>query len=551
MKALQKPVATVMWASVLLVASMALLVPLYSDEIAMQMARSRFFVEGGHLLNLLPQCRDLSLSVPLSWYPGAAVNAVLYAGAGELGLRFRGIALYLVWLSILWTWAGRHPQTLLPRLSFQTFVLSLNLLGVVPLVLILARSEQLMVIALAAYCLMPLHGAVTRHDHLAMRWFKAVMFLILSSVFLLAHPKALFFAPVILVSCALVFRKGGWPWMAMLPIVGFMILQTFQHAQTIGQCANAPVVSQMLAQQTLDFRLLFSQPMNFVESALRNLVLAPGAVLDRVPVTTSFQSNWLPSIDAPEFAPVLLGFGKILKASLAAGGVFLVAFVLVRAASDLKRRELSAESLLGLALLMSLLVHASIYSVSIWHFYTPGLIVPALILLLMLAVRGSVVTAPWMRAGATAVACYGWGLALVSTAALAGLIAPELVRLAKADGYVISGQPLSTPVFLSADRRSDLRALAAQCGIHDGDPRLVVDGSGYFAFPRGRQPINVLYVSSYAFGADIGKQLPAFLKKIDSSGVIARCEYLPADLIGKAAAAGSMCCLSKAQLLQE
>jgi hypothetical protein len=551
MKALQKPIATVMWALVLLVASTALLVPLYSDEIAMQMARSRFFVEGGHLLNLLPQCRDLRLPVPLSWYPGAAVNAVLYAGAGELGLRFRGIALCLGWLSILWMWAGRHPQTLLPGLSFQAFVLSLNLLGVVPLVLILARSEQLMVIALATYCLMPLHGAVTRHDHVALRWLKAVVFLTLSSVFLQAHPKALFFAPIIMVSCALVFRKGGWPWMAMMPIIGFMLLQTFQHAQTIGQCANAPVVSQMLAQQTLDFRLLFSQPMNFVESALRNLFAAPGAVLDRVPVTTSFQSNWLPSIDARGFAAVLLGFGKILKASLAVGGVSLVSFVLVRGAFDLNRRNLGAESLLGLALLTSLLVHASIYSVAIWHFYTPGLIVPSLILLLMLAIRGSVVTAPWIRVGATAVACYGWGLALVSTAALLGLIAPTLVRLAKADDYVISGQPLSTPVFLSDDRRSGLQTLAAQCGIHDGDPRLVVDGSGYFAFQRGRQPINVLYVSSYAFGADIGNQLPAFLKKIDSSGVITRCEYLPPDLTGRALVAGSMCCLPKAQLLQE
>lgn len=551
MKAVDKLIVAIAWTSMLLLASMALLVPLYSDEVAMQMARSRFFVEDGHLLNLLPQCRELAASIPLSWYPGAAVNALLYAGADEFGLRLRGVGLCLVWFSILWVWAGRHPQGLLPRRGFQALVLSLNLLGVVPLVLNLARSEQLMVIALAAYCWMSLHATVTRHDPATVRWLKAVSFLILNSVFLLAHPKALFFFPLILVSCVLVFRQGGWSWMAMVPITGFMILQTFQHAQTIGQCTSAPLISQVLAQQTLDFRLLFSRPMSFVETALRNLIVAPGALVDRVPVTATFQSNWLPAIDAAGFEPAIQGFGTILKTSVLAGVVVLAASVPVRAAIQSTRRPLAAEMLLALALLASLLIHASIYSSSIWHFYTPGLIVPALTLLLMLTVGGTAVAASWIRTSATAVTWYMGSLAFLSMVMLAAFVAPPLVRAAKADDYVITGQLLSTPVLVGGDARTRLQALARQCGIRDGDPRLVVDGAGYFAFQHGRQPINVLYVSSVAFGADIGSQLPAFLKRIDSSGIISRCDYLPPGLVDKATVDGSTCCLSKSQLQQE
>src|SRR5688500_14571146 len=97
----------------------AMLIPIYSDEIAIQMARARFLIEGGALLNLFPQCRPLLAPIPASWYPGAVFNAIVYSGATGIGLRIRGIALCAAWLLLLWIWAGRHPQTLVPRQRFQ------------------------------------------------------------------------------------------------------------------------------------------------------------------------------------------------------------------------------------------------------------------------------------------------------------------------------------------------------------------------------------------------------------------------------------------------
>ncbi|RYE41778.1 MAG: hypothetical protein EOP24_35525 [Hyphomicrobiales bacterium] len=537
----------------ILVMVMAGLIPLYSDEVAMQMSRSRFFQEDAHLLNLLPQCRDLRVAIPSAWLPGAVFNAVLYSGATEWDLRLRGIALCLGWLAILWAWARRHPQRLMATHRFGLLVLSLNLVGVMPLVLVLARAEQLMVIALAFYCLWPFHFAIAPADRWPMRAGKAAGFVVLTSIFLLAHPKALFFAPVILLSGFFSFRPGGWRGTTVvLAVATAMIFQTFRQAQLIGQCSAAPLLSQMLAQQTLDFRLLFAQPGLFFDGAVHNLLAAPAAILNRVPLSVDFQSGWLPSIVDPAAPSWLAAFAFVLKWSLAAGALALVMATGVQSATAFKRKTFRPAPCLALGMLASLALHGALYSSSIWHFYTPGLIVPIFVLLLMLTTQGRADKTPaaWKLVLANAVSLYAAALALASMILLVYFVGPGLLGLTKLDRFDLPGQPLSTPLWLSTDRRQQLQHLAQQCKLADGDRRLVVDGSGYFMFQHGAEPIHVLYVSSYAMGADIGAALPSFMKKIDSSGLLARCEYLPPGMAGRAIAEGSMCCLSKAQLEQ-
>ena len=113
------------------------------------------------------------------------------------------------------------------------------------------------------------------------------------------------------------------------------------------------------------------------------------------------------------------------------------------------------------------------------------------------------------------------------------------------DEHVIPNQPLSTPVFLSSKRTEETLALAAQCGLKDGDERLVLDGEAYFQFQHGKGPINILYISDYAFGMDIGSKIPEFLRNLDSGGVLSRCEYLPKILREKSISSGKLCCVPK------
>lgn len=530
-------------------AAVAVLIPIYSDEIAIQMARARFFAEGGALLNLFPQCRALVAPIPASWYPGAVFNAIVYSGVTGLGLRIRGIALCVAWLGLLWIWAGRHPQPLIPRQRFQTLVLSFNLLGVLPFVHVLARSEQLLVLGLVAYCMLALFWPAKASDSLPLKGLKAAVLLLVGSVFLLTHPKALFFAPVILASTWLVFRDAGRLWMAgVMLVTGFAIFQSFQYAQLIASCPGAPEMAKVVAQQTLDFRLLATDKLAFFEEALGNLASSFGLVLDRVPATAAYQSNWLPSIQSDWMQPWLEGFGAVLKVSLYVLALLSLFAAILRFAMQLSNKRLDKEVLLGILMVAGLALHGMVYNGNAWHFYTPGLIVPVLVVLFLLALPASGTVSNWMRPVSSAFASYWMVLALVSMVLLLAIQTPGLLRIARAGDYVIVGQLLSTPAFVREDERERLSALARRCDIKDGDERLVLDGPAYLLFQHGRQPINVFYVSDFAFGMDIGKKLPEFLKEIGSGGILSRCEYLPKAMQDKSIRSENMCCVSKSDL---
>ena len=546
MARLARPVPFLLLAMAVATFMAGILVPVYTDEMALQMARSRLFAEGGELIKLLPQC-DYSLlaQVPLTWYPAAIVNAILYFGWSSAGLRILGIALGLAWLAVSWTWAGRHPQHLLPRRWFQALILSFSLLGVLPFVLVMARSEQLLALGLAAYCMFPLFWPARQDDSAPFVALKAFLFLLLTSVFLFAHPKALFFVPLVLVSAWLVFRSSSVFLKAgILLATGFAAYQTLQQARNISYCPQGPLISEILAQITLDFRLLASDRGAFFHQAWQNLSLSLDRILERVPATLTYQSSWLPAADA-QLGPLLSVFGGILRYSLFVLIVMVLIALLFQFVSQLAGKRLQAPTLLGATMAIGLVGHVIVYSHNFWHFYTPGMLVPAFVVLLLLTIPGGDPIRSSVRLLARSAAAIWVFLAFASMALLFYAVVPPLVTVAKLDPYDIPDQPLSWPILLEERRSEQLRALAGQCGIDSRSERLVLDGPAYFEFQSNRQPINVLYVSDYGFGKDLGNDIPAFLKRMDSDGVLSRCDYLPQVLKAKARSLGKMCCLPK------
>lgn len=522
------------------------LIPLYSDEIAVQMVRARFFIEHAQLLNLLPQCDSLLIPTPLSWYPGGTLNAIFYSGASEIGLRARGIALFLTWLTLLWIWAGRHPQVLLPQRGFQTLIISFNMLGVMPFVLLLARSEQLLVLSAIAFCMLPLIWPANTTDSNFSKLLKFVLFWSLTSVFFMAHPKALFFSPLVLVSGWLTFKKSNVFLKAGISaIVLFTVFDSLHYAQSFSKCPNAPLMAQTLAQHTLNFKLLSTDILSFGKAAWHNLFSSLTLILDRVPATSTYQSNWLPSTDNKSFDPFLIAFGHLLKFSLLISILLLLTCFLYRLASQIANKRIGASTFLALALAGGLGVHAAMYNVNAWHFYTPGLVIPLLLILLLLTLYDQTTINDRLRRTATIAASYWFLLALFSMAIILFTVTPQLIKIARMDEHVIPNQPLSTPVFSREKRAEEILGLAAQCDIKDRDERLVLDGEAYFQFQNGKSPVNILYISDYAFGMDIGSKIPEFLKKLNSGGVISRCEYLPKILRDRAITSGTLCCVSR------
>lgn len=534
---------------VVLVLCFGLLVPIYSDEVAIHMSKARFFLEGGQLVTLLPQCdTSPTTQVPLTWYPAAILYGFVYALPGGLGLRLTGIALGLSYLSLLWFWVGKLFQDEKWKNIFRALIIAINGLGVLPLILILARSEQVLVLSILLLCLFSIFWYTAETDSRRLKTLKVLAFLLLVSTFYYTHPKSLFFSPFVVIAAFYIFRKENlYAKAAIFSVIVFTAYQALQQTKNLN-CPGAPIVSKILSQVTIDFQLLSTNVLKFFEIGGNNILRSLGAVVGKLLFASSYQSVWLPGLDAPGLAKGVLFLNFAIGSSLILGAVCLLIMLLFQFARQLVRRQISREIALAMGLLCGLLVHGFVYNANSWHFYTPGLIVPIFTIMFLLVVPTGLTYTKFGGRVWYYVSCYAAALSLASIVCLSLLVFPPLLKAAQENKYIISGQPLSTSIFLEKNQKTDLMALASSCNISaDSSRRLVLDGTAYFQFKNHREPINVLYISEFGFGADIANKTKAFLNKIDSDGLISRCDYLPEALKGDVIKRGDMCCVSKFQ----
>ncbi len=534
---------------VVLVLCFGLLVPIYSDEIAIHMSRARFFLEGGQLVTLLPQCdTSPTIQVPLTWYPAAILYGFGYALPGGFGLRLTGIALGLNYLSLLWFWVGKLFQDEKWKNIFRALIIAINGLGVLPLILILTRSEQILVLSMLLFCLFSIFWCITKTDGKRLKTLKVLTFLLLISTFYYTHPKSLFFSPFVLIAAFYIFRKENlYAKAAILSAIVFAAYQALQQAKSL-DCPSAPIISKTLSRVTIDFQLLSTNALKFFEIGGDNISRSLDAVVGRLLFASSYQSAWLPGLEAPGLADGVLFLNFAIEKSLILGVACLLLMLLFQFARQLVRRQISREIALAVGLLGGLLVHGFVYNANSWHFYTPGLIIPIFTIMFLLVVPSGLTYKKFDERIWCYVSCYCVALSLASIVCLTLLVFPPLLKAAQENEYMISGQPLSTSIFLDKNQKTDLLTLASSCNISaDSSRRLVLDGTAYFQFKNQREPINVLYISEFGFGADIANRTKAFLNKIDSDGLISRCDYLPEALKGDAIKMGDMCCVSKLQ----
>lgn len=530
-----------------LVFCFGLLVPIYSDEVAIHMAKARFLLEGGRLITLLPQCEtSVTTQAPLTWYPAAILYSFIYALPGTLGLRLTGIALGLSYLSLLWFWIGKLFQDANSRNIVRTLVIATNGLGVLPLILILARSEQILVLSVILLCLFSTFWYTTEIDSIGVKVVKVLSFLLLVSTFYYTHPKSLFFSPFVAVAAFYIFRKENpYAKTAIFTALILTVFQSLQQAKNL-DCPGAPIVSKILSQVTIDFQLLSTSGLTFFETGLDNILRSLGAVVEKLLFASLYQSAWLPGLNTPGLENEVLYLNFAIEKTLIFGVIFLLIALLFRFARQLACQQISREIALAMGLFVGLLVHGFVYNFNSWHFYTPGLIIPIFTIIFLLVMPSSLTYKKFGERIWYYVSCCGVVLSLASIVCLSLLVLPPLLKAAQENKYMISGQPLSTPIFLDKNRKTDLLALASSCNISaDSSRRLVLDGTAYFQFKNQRQPINVLYISEFGFGVDVANKTKAFLNKIDSDGLISRCDYLPEALKAEAIKMGDMCCVSK------
>lgn len=76
-----------------------LLVPIYADEVSTKMTQATAFHHDGRMLTAIPQCLpEMTMPIPASWYPGAAVYQLLYSNLSPLMIRGSGVVIALMFV---------------------------------------------------------------------------------------------------------------------------------------------------------------------------------------------------------------------------------------------------------------------------------------------------------------------------------------------------------------------------------------------------------------------------------------------------------------------
>ena len=527
----------------LVVLGLGVFVPIYADEVSTKMTQATVFAEGGRLLTLIPQCvPKLTLELPLSWYPAAVLYQMIYYGQGPLAIRLTALVTAFSWLALL----ALGVKWVVPLRKYRIRLLAAMAavvgLGVVPFTLVLARSEQWLLLLLTGFVVFPLIAErVFRRDSRLGLPACFFVFCIATSLFFYTHPKAVFFLPIVFVSAYFGFRSRNNILLALSLLFSiFCAIQTIYFAKELFRCENAPILAAAFASQSTNLGMFTESPVGVIYELFNNLILAPPKIIRHLIFQKDYQSFWLPSVgDSEFFGPLVI----LVNAGIAVGlsVIYVMALVIPPAALfvAVARRRIEYRHYLVAALWVALVGHMAIYKV--WNFYSGGLVIGQMVLLLALGA----VEFCWHRWRLNWLLVALFSLFLSSAGVLVSTVVPRLLKATHSGGDGLPGQPLSVPIFDYQVHRDRVRLLANTCSIQgDGSRRLVVDYLTYFAFKDLREPMHLVYLSEGGFGSDLkGEAILSFLSKMESVGVIAQCTFLPTALKKDAKHDGNLCCV--------
>lgn len=532
--------------SLVLSLGLGLFVPLYTDEVATKFVQARFFAEGGKMLSLFPQCASgFILDTPISWYPAALIYSFLYSNLGPLGIRVSGVTTAYIWLGLLSYWAAMTIPVRQDRIRLLAGMAAVLGLGILPFTLVLARAEQWLVLLLTIYYMFP--AFAERAFRLETRLRAAIwliVFCIVTSLFYYTHAKAVFFLPVVIVSAVYFFGARHKVLLGLAVI--FTILcayQSVQVAKTIIRCEEAPILSGILASQTVNLSMLRESPETVLLVGVENLISAPEKITAHLIFQKDYQSGWLPPSGRGELSSLAKLANLVIKLVLQV--IFWLAVVIppIGIVFAVRRKKIGYGEYFIAALWIAFIGHLTIYRV--WNFYGGALAITLMVMLLSLCaalvfdVNGKSLVGKWSL---TTILTFS----LLSFSVLIFQISPKLFALATSTTDVLTGQPLSVKTFNFDSRRERLKLLAKSCDIQgDRAKRLVVDDLTYFVFENMRQPLHLIYLYDGGFGADVGgEKILSFLSGMESAGIIAQCTYISPVFSKIVVREGDFCCVN-------
>lgn len=531
--------------------AVAALSPLYTDELAWKMLQGRLHADGGQVLRLNPTCGPLGLGVPAPLLPFRLLDSAIFEGiSGPLTLRIAGVAQALAWLALtcwlLWARPAGAAAPAMDRRLGPLLALSAATLGVMPLLLVLNRPEQIMLVGLTVLVLPVLLGLRLPPGGAARDVAAGLCVLAGGGILITCHALSTLFWPLIVLflPCVVGRRVVAWPVAAML---GGLAIVTIRDFGVRGACADPALeliflqdsVMSAVALGKLGYFLLI-QLAFLLNDTLTTLLVGLSQFRDR------FTSDIFPPVQPA--AIWLLGRAMawgLLGAAIGGAAVFGSH---LRALRQREGARLPDRATLAVGVLWGLWGFSIVARVH-KNEYQAALLTP----LLCMAIAGSL----WVARAriAASLGAARWratcqsailglaALSVVSQAAFLAAFASAAASRWQAAGYT-PGQRFSVNLGGYAALRPKIVAAGALCGIDAGAPpaHLVVDELTYYVFQRGRQPILATYIDEKGWGRGI-QDIRATLAAIGAGGMVVGCQWVPGPLAGMARRSGELCCV--------
>ena len=518
----------------------AAMLPVYTDEIGWRL-QMRAAIDGVDIM-FNDLCGPGSLAEPAwfmwpaRWFSAAANMAF----ADPKFVRAAGVACAAVWLGLLLLISGRVQRDPERRIASQVVVLALASLGLLPLVIVMSRPEQPVLLAITSIVLVTLLPLRAGRERVG-AWAKVATILILTAIAVSYHLKGVLYSVVALTSLAVCARGRGTLLPRVTGGIAMLALVGSAAAYWVGRfrCPGDPAFAAQLARENMAAvaaaggntgdlllqALKGANPLNYVALA--------------IPTQTPM-SNWIPADLFPGYVTSISGL------FLLAG--WCTAFVLIAVALV---RHFKLAGWRGLGEPRVLIAGAIVACVLVWgasqlskNVYEAAHILP--ILLLACVLTWSLPAAAPSRLARGLPLLFATA-ALISQALVIGASAGPLYRAATASGYP-PGQPFSVAMGDYAAVERDIDRAMQGAGIETARPlkRLLVDDLTYLALQGHRLPLHRLGVLSVWTGSITDPV--AYLRSRSSDGIVVGCRYLPPEMRAAASRSGQICAISRAGL---
>jgi hypothetical protein len=543
---LEKMALTAIMILALVSFGMALLLPVYTDEILWKMIQGRLGYDGFEVRSgtMVPTCGPDAFTSPVLMLPFRLLDTLMYQWISKpLTIRLVGVGFFIVWLLGTWLLLQRFVP-LADRLKIAGALVAFVTLGVMPFLMVISRPEQSLLIGITVLLVICVGERPPPRRSLSREAIVAVVLVCGSAMLLATHQRAMFALPlIVLAAFKLLYRRSVIA--VIMFAITFFAVTAYNDWTIRWACPDDASASSLFEMESIALAAGSGHLHPYFEQLMKMLLYHPAHFffLSQIGFLSSHMSDIIPGYPWDWVGvPLTLAVAAFLGVMSACG---LCAFFTVLMQTFRQHRVSIQAS--ALASVWALLF-ASLFARAWRHSYEEILVEPLLCLVSILSIwlarnqiRGWLGEVCFRRITHSGFSILLW-LSIVSQVALIAGYFRYAVGSWATPGYP-QGQKWSVANFGYGQLRTQIIETAARCGIDPSHAHhLVVDELTYFALRHAQQPFLMTYLDRNHWGSGI-KDLRALLTQQQSAGMVVGCQWVPSPLRSEITVNGPFCCI--------